>query len=272
MHSPGQRDLRAHPLELLDPLDGWRDSGADRADPVRFRLIEALARRAAGYGGEAGRLLDGRVAALMAEYAATHAEALARAASGQTSEADAPRVAAATAIAPVAAPVAARVAANTALADLAALTERLRRRSSPEAAGLPQAHRAQQAIPAPQPLAALPAQHQPQAAAPALADSLADYFRGTWARVSVDGQLRQSQAGVPDNAGPLNTAHLVHRALSLMREVSPAYLEQFLAYVDALSWLEGMHALPMLPAREATRAATASKARSKPGKTARGAS
>ncbi|WP_376751087.1 DUF2894 domain-containing protein, partial [Achromobacter mucicolens] len=32
-------------------LDGWRASGADRADPLRFHLIDALARRAAAYNG-----------------------------------------------------------------------------------------------------------------------------------------------------------------------------------------------------------------------------
>jgi hypothetical protein len=72
--------------------------------------------------------------------------------------------------------------------------------------------------------------------------------------------MRQSQAGVPENAGPLNTNHL-HRSLSLMREVSPGYLEQFLSYVDALSWLEGMHPISLVPER---------KARAKSGKTGSG--
>jgi len=65
-----------------------------------------------------------------------------------------------------------------------------------------------------------------------------DEFRNTWSRISTDARLRQSRERVPTNAGPLNSSSLVHRALSLMREQSPAYLQHFLSFVDALSWLE----------------------------------
>lgn len=217
MHSDAPRDPRAL-------LDSWRDSGADSADPVRFRFIEALARRASGYSGEAGRRLEERVAKLVADYG----EVLARA-SGEVPVSETPQQ------------------GPDALADLAALRERLGRRAPPPPAAVPMTH--------------APTLHRAHHAEP----ELADYFRDTWARVSVDRQLRQSQAGVPENAGPLNTNHLVHRSLSLMREVSPGYLEQFLSYVDALSWLEGMHAISLVPAREAPR-----KARAKPGKTGSG--
>ncbi|QGZ57300.1 DUF2894 domain-containing protein [Paraburkholderia acidiphila] len=71
---------------------------------------------------------------------------------------------------------------------------------------------------------------------------LVEYFRQTWSRVRSEKQLRQSLDQVPRNAGPLNSSSLVHRALSLMREVSPGYLQQFLAYADALSWLEQLNA------------------------------
>ena len=53
--------------------------------------------------------------------------------------------------------------------------------------------------------------------------------------------MRQSLEQVPGNAGPLNSSSLVHRSLSLMRELSPGYLQQFLSYVDALSWMEQMN-------------------------------
>jgi hypothetical protein len=65
-----------------------------------------------------------------------------------------------------------------------------------------------------------------------------DYFREVWSKVRTEKQLRQSLAQVPGNAGPLNSSSLVHRSLSLMRELSPGYLKQFLSYVDTLSWLE----------------------------------
>jgi hypothetical protein len=50
-------------------LDAWRARGADRLDPVRFRFLDALALRAAGYGGEARRLLDERLSRLLEAYA-----------------------------------------------------------------------------------------------------------------------------------------------------------------------------------------------------------
>ncbi len=65
-----------------------------------------------------------------------------------------------------------------------------------------------------------------------------DYFREVWSKVRTEKQMRQSLERVPGNAGPLNSSSLVHRALSLMREISPGYLKQFLSYADALSWME----------------------------------
>ena len=64
------------------------------------------------------------------------------------------------------------------------------------------------------------------------------FFKRTWSRLSADQRLAQSRATLPDNAGPLNSHHLVHRSLTLMRELSPDYLERFVGYVDALQWLE----------------------------------
>ncbi len=64
------------------------------------------------------------------------------------------------------------------------------------------------------------------------------FFKRTWSRLSADQRLAQSRACLPDNAGPLNSQHLVHRSLLLMRELSPEYLEHFVGYVDALQWLE----------------------------------
>jgi len=229
MHSENPRDPRAL-------LDGWRESGADRVDPVRFRFVEALARRASGYSGEAGRLLEARVAGLVLGYG----EVLAHASRDVPPPETSPQQ-------------------DSALAGLAALRERLGQRAHP--AAVPTTH-APTAPTAP----TTPAAHRASHAEP----ELADYFRDTWARVSVDRQLRQSQAGVPENAGPLNTNHLVHRSLSLMREVSPGYLEQFLSYVDALSWLEGMHAISLVPDREAPRAPAPRKARAKPAKSGSG--
>jgi len=50
-------------------IDAWRAGGAAAVDPVRFRFIEALARRTAMHEGLARQLLDARLAALLAAYA-----------------------------------------------------------------------------------------------------------------------------------------------------------------------------------------------------------
>lgn len=76
-------------------------------------------------------------------------------------------------------------------------------------------------------------------AGPAPAElELLEYFRKTWTRLSTDRQLRQSQDQVPVNAGPLNSSHLAHRALSLMRGSALGYLQHFLSYLDTLAWME----------------------------------
>lgn len=92
-----------------------------------------------------------------------------------------------------------------------------------------------EAVPLPAPGAAAPRPAVTGAAADA---KTVQFFKRTWSRLSADQRLAQSRAALPDNAGPLNSQHLVHRALLLMRELSPEYLEQFVGYVDALQWVE----------------------------------
>jgi hypothetical protein len=86
-----------------------------------------------------------------------------------------------------------------------------------------------------------------------------EYFRKTWSQLSTERQFRQSLAQVPGNAGPLNSSSLVHRSLSLMRELSPGYLQQFMSYIDALSWMEQMNGGGALPDKEAPRAGSSRK-------------
>lgn len=79
-------------------------------------------------------------------------------------------------------------------------------------------------------------------AAPAEFPKLAalDEFTDLWSKLRLDNQLRRSLAPSSTDAGPLNSGRLVYRALTLMSELSPGYLQPFLAYVDALSWVEQM--------------------------------
>ncbi len=71
------------------------------------------------------------------------------------------------------------------------------------------------------------------------------YFRNTWSKLSAEQQLTQTLAQAPENAGPMNSQHLVLRSLQVMRDVAPDYLQGFMSYVDTLIWLE--HADPMRP-------------------------
>ena len=67
---------------------------------------------------------------------------------------------------------------------------------------------------------------------------VAEYFRSLWAGLRGGSELRQAMQNVPENAGPLNSALLAHRALALMHAQSPSYLRHFLDYLDTLAWLE----------------------------------
>ena len=185
-------------------LDAWRAQGGHRRDPVRFRFIEALARRAAVHEGDARRILDERLAALLAAYRgkledAQHADGL-PAVRGDAS---------------------AKQSARLPRGPLAELVEHMARQAPPQGDdGAP----ADGAAPAHPELKTL------------------RYFRSTWSRLSADRRLTQSLAKVPENAGPLNSHHLVHRSLMLMHELSPEYLNRFMSYVDTLLWVDQLNA------------------------------
>ncbi|WP_162185972.1 DUF2894 domain-containing protein [Burkholderia pseudomallei] len=243
-------------------LDAWRERGADRLDPVRFRFIDALRRRAAAHGGDARRLLDARLAALIDAYAAdlrraesngdacecagapapapapAPASSSSSSSSSSTSPAPTPAAPSTTTTSP-----AASSPAEPARGPLAALLDYIGSRERPTASA-PDETRAAPASPTASGRVALRAEPE-----------LLDYFRETWSKLSADSQLRASLEQVPKNAGPLNSSSLVHRSLSLMRELSPEYLRQFLSYVDALSWLQQMNGDEAATGDEAARGA-----------------
>lgn len=110
---------------------------------------------------------------------------------------------------------------------------------------------AEEAEPAPaadrlSPLAALVAQMARQQPPAGELKTVRDH-RGTWVKLGVQQRLTQTLAQVPDNAGPLNTQRLMHQALQLMGETSPAYLQHFMAHVDALLALDQLSPPPALP-------------------------
>ncbi|AIP05986.1 DUF2894 domain-containing protein [Burkholderia pseudomallei] len=231
-------------------LDAWRERGADRLDPVRFRFIDALRRRAAAHGGDARRLLDARLAALIDAYAADLRRAESNGDACECAGAPAPAPASSTSPAPTpAAPSTTTTSPATsspgepARGPLAALLDYIGSRERPTAS-------------APDETRAAPASSTASGRVALRAEpELLDYFRETWSKLSADSQLRASLEQVPKNAGPLNSSSLVHRSLSLMRELSPEYLRQFLSYVDALSWLQQMNGDEAATGDEAARGA-----------------
>ncbi|PTW98972.1 DUF2894 domain-containing protein [Achromobacter mucicolens] len=239
MSSDGNREAV---LDARAVLDGWRASGADRADPLLFHLIDALARRAASYVGPARLRLDARLADLIQAYES----ALTNVGAAEEVSAEPP----------------ARKPGP--LAGLVAYLD------NPAAARPPQASDAEPDSADADRLNPLDARDPLglRAAYPEL--PLLDEFQTLWSRFSADRQVRQSQEQVHKNAGPLNSNQLVHRALSLMREMSPGYLQQFLSYTDALMWMEQMTASAAPAPKEAPRAGAAKKStRSKPRKQAK---
>ena len=181
-------------------IDAWRARGDDRFDRVRFRLIEALGRRAQAHDGAARRVLDDKVAGLIATYGADLESARRADGNGESR--------------------AARPQDPPHRGALAALLDHIESNGPNEANGT----------------AAGGAGRDLASPLPEL--KTVRVFKRTWTRLTADRWLSQSLAKLPKNAGPLNSHHLMHRSLALMREVSPDYLNRFMAYVDALSWVD----------------------------------
>lgn len=242
-----RHDVRSEPAAVRDAaampdavtqaqalLDSWRERGAERIAPMRFRFIDALHRRAAAHSGETRRLLDEKLTQALDEYSAELARA-----GFATADAAQDRAASQQRASQQREPV---------RGALSELIEYVARGAQPNAdnrigrAGKDRSRDAAQPAPLRPDLSSWPEM------------DLLDYFRATWSRLSAERQLRQSEDRVPRNAGPLNSSSLVHRSLSLMRELSPGYLQHFLSYVDALSWVEQMNGAAGAP-KDAPRAA-----------------
>lgn len=223
-------------LDAQAMLDAWREDGVDRIDPVRFCFLQAMARRSAVLDGLARQLLDERLAGHLNAYAQLlDAETDANADAGPDAEPSAERNAP-----PPAEP------ANDAPSALAGLLAYLADPSLNTPDGEPDWNRDALGL---------------RDAYPDV--QMLEYFRAVWSRVSADRQVRQSQQQVHKNAGPLNSNQLVHRALSLMRELSPGYLQQFLSYTDALMWMEQIHAATAPAPKDAARGAAKKTSRAK---------
>jgi hypothetical protein len=221
-------------IDLPAGLAALRASGVAERDPVRFAYLVALTRRAATQPAAIRQWLDARISAAVAELAARPA-------------------------APASEPTAGDAASP--LAELLAYIGQQAHDQAPPVArpGVPAAAASGQRRP-------VEAKNPtPGGNAPAPELKSVAYFRDEWSKLSTEQQLTQTLAQAPENAGPMNSQHLVLRSLQRMRDIAPDYLQGFMSYIDTLIWLE--HADPTRPAGgRATAGEGESKAR--PGKRA----
>ena len=89
--------------------------------------------------------------------------------------------------------------------------------------------------------------------------NIVQQHRSAWTQLRAEQRVAQSQTALPDQAGPLNSQLLLHRALTLMRETSPGYLQHLMGQAEALMWLEQALAAPSADAKTASRAKAAAK-------------
>jgi hypothetical protein len=64
-------------------------------------------------------------------------------------------------------------------------------------------------------------------------------FRPALARWRVERQISRALARGPDNPGPLNSEHLLLRALQQLQAAAPAMLGAFVTQIETLLWLDG---------------------------------
>jgi hypothetical protein len=76
-------------------------------------------------------------------------------------------------------------------------------------------------------------------------------FRKQLRQISVQKRVSKAIARAPQNAGPINSHMLVLRALGLMRDISPDYLNRFMTHVDTLLCLEEADRLRTAPKKTA---------------------
>ena len=83
-------------------------------------------------------------------------------------------------------------------------------------------------------------------------------FKKQLSQISVQKQVTQAIAQAPQNAGPINSHMLVLRSLGLMRDISPDYLNRFMAHVDTLLCLEEAGKVKLTPKKASPAAKTRS--------------
>ncbi len=221
-HSQAADAPAAPPADVGALIASLRAAGADRFDPVGWRYIEALAGRASAHEGETKRLLDARLAQVLAAF--NDRFDVARNDAGNIVERNAQQY-------PHAAEdlrrhfaagdfkgvkrLVASLESSKAGTLLGALVRQLEQQSADHAETQPDRH----------------AISHPEL-------KTIRNFRSTWSKLSVENQVTKALEQAPKNAGPINSHMLVLRSLALMRDISPDYLNRFMSYADTLLCLD----------------------------------
>ena len=194
-------------------LDALRASGAAERDPVRFAYLTGLARRTTTQPEPIRRPLLARIDALIGQLAAPPAT---------TAKAD-----------------------DQPASPLAELLAYIAQHAHEPLAAMPPSKHARQEAASGANARAKSTNASAGRSRPAPELKSVTYFRNEWSKLSTEQQLTQTLAQAPENAGPMNSQHLVLRALQVMRDLSPDYLQGFMSYIDTLIWLD--HADPTRP-------------------------
>lgn len=188
-------------------LDALRVEGAAERDPVGFAYLEALVRRVTGQPEAIRHALAAKISATASELAGNQLAAPVMIAEPET----------ASPLTELLAYIGGHAHAPAAMLQPTSENATVERKNRPKSKKSP--------------------------AGPEL-KSVA-IFRNEWSKLSTEQQLTQTLAQAPENAGPMNSQHLVLRSLERMRDIAPDYLQGFMSYIDTLIWLD--HADPTKP-------------------------
>ncbi|MFZ2973558.1 MAG: DUF2894 domain-containing protein [Ferribacterium limneticum] len=210
--------------DIQAQLDALRAGGAADRDPVRFAYLEALTRRAATQSESIRLSLSARISAAANELASRPPPAPAGIAETSTTSP----------LADLLAYISGQAHGQPGTIEPAHDNPTVNRKISPKSKSA----------------SAAPRQQGPELKSVAI-------FRNEWSKLSTEQQLTQTLAQAPENAGPMNSQHLVLRSLERMRDIAPDYLQGFMSYIDTLIWLD--HADPTKPAAGRTSGADGEK-------------
>jgi len=202
-------------MELTATIASLLEQGADSFDPIRFRYIESMARRAGGQRILVAQVIAKKACKALEDYQndAAASKAIKHQALVQENGQE----------------------LYDARADLVALTQHLDQGKTHEGECSSDSsftdELRQQESDVVQSFVGTAVNQRREPTAIRL-------YRESWIKQNSDRLVVQSVKNGPEDPGPLNSQMLVIHSLSTMRGLSPDYLNRFVSYVDTLLWLD----------------------------------